>query len=69
MKSLKLIVVAGACSLLLSSSAAVAGPVEHSKAIASAPVKKTHAAKADRKGPALKRPVHHDSTLDYPQLG
>ena len=71
MKSLNLIAIAGACSLLLLAKAASAGPATPRKAIASVPAKKAHAVKADRKAPAHghKRPATHDSSLDYPQLG
>lgn len=69
MKSVKLVAIAGACSLLLLANAAFAEGTSPSKPIAAASVKKAHAVKADPKGPAHKRPMHHDSTLDYPQLG
>jgi hypothetical protein len=70
MKSLNLIARAGVCSLLLLASAASAERAR-SKPIASAPSKKAHAIKTDRKVPAHghKRPATHDSSLDYLQLG
>ena len=70
MKSLKLIARAGVCSLLLLAAAANAEPAKN-KPVATAPSRKAHAFKAERKVPAHghKRPATHDSSLDYPQLG
>jgi hypothetical protein len=72
MKCVRLIVALGACSLLLAS-AASAEPAVHTKAAAASIAQKSHVvAKPDRKAArnhGHKRPVGHDATLDWPQLG
>ncbi|MFL5312685.1 MAG: hypothetical protein ACJ79H_19795 [Myxococcales bacterium] len=76
MKSGKLLVAMGAAFLLVGGRSASAAPHVHAKANSSsetiqAAVKPqpAAAAKSDAKGRAHKRPVQHDTTLDYPQLG
>jgi hypothetical protein len=71
MNCVRLFVALGACSLLLAGTAA-AEPAVHQKAARAATVQKSHVTiKADRKAAnhGHKRPVEHDATLDYPQLG
>jgi hypothetical protein len=74
MKSGKLLVAMGAAFLLVGASTAHAGPQLHAKANSSSEtvqvsVKPQTALKSDGKTRGHKRPVQHDATLDYPQLG
>jgi hypothetical protein len=73
MKSVRLLVATGACSLLLLASSASAAPAVHvqAKPTTVAAAHKTHA-KADPRAARAhghKRPAHHDATMDWPQLG
>ena len=72
MKCVRLFVALGACSLLLASVAS-AEPAVHARPAAAAIVQKSHvAARPDRKAArnhGHKRPMAHDATLDWPQLG
>jgi hypothetical protein len=72
MNCVRLFVALGACSLLLAGTAA-AEPAVHQKAARAATVEKAHVTiKPDRKAArnhGHKRPMEHDATLDYPQLG
>ena len=75
MKSGKLLVAVGAAFLLIGASSASAAPLAHAKAdSASATVHvvakpQPRDAKVDGRGRAHKRPLHHDTQLEYPQLG
>jgi hypothetical protein len=75
MKSGKLLVAMGAVFFLAGARSASAAPHAHAKAnstneiVQSSAKPQPRAARSDNKGRAHKRPVHHDATLDYPQLG
>jgi hypothetical protein len=67
MKSVRLMIALGACSVLLFTGNAFAA---QGKPLAVAAAKKAHATgKADRKAHGHKRAPQHDPQLDYPQLG
>jgi len=75
MKSGKLLVALSAAFSLLGASAAQAAP--HAQAKANSSSETVHAsskpqpraARSEGKARGHKRPVQHDATLDYPQLG
>jgi len=74
MKSGELVVAMGAAFSLLAARSARAAPQVHAKASSGAEMHaavKPHprAAKPEGKARGNKRPVHHDATLEYPQLG
>ena len=75
MKSGKLLVAMGAAFLLMGARSASAAPRVHAKAnsaheiVQSSARPQRRAARSENKGHAHKRPVQHDATLDYPQLG
>jgi hypothetical protein len=75
MKSGKLLIAMGAAFSLLAAHSAQAAPQVHAKAnsaneIVQASAKpQPRSAKSEGKGHGQKRPVQHDATLDYPQLG
>jgi hypothetical protein len=75
MKSGKLLVAMSAAFLLVGARSAGAAPRVHAKAnsahgiVQSSAKPQPRAARSDNKGRAHKRPVQHDATLEYPQLG
>jgi len=75
MNSGKLLIAMGAAFLLLGASSAQAAPRVHTKAnsaneiVQSSAKPQPRAARSEGKGRRHKRPVQHDATLDYPQLG
>jgi hypothetical protein len=75
MKSGKLLVAMGAAFSLLAARSTQAAPQAHAKANSTSEIvhdaskPQPRAAKPEGKARGNKRPVHHDATLEYPQLG
>ncbi|HEX9603941.1 MAG TPA: hypothetical protein VF973_09340 [Myxococcales bacterium] len=75
MNSGKLLIAMGAAFLLMGAQSAQAAPRVHAKANSANEIvhasgkPQPRAAKSEGKVRGHKRPVQHDATLDYPQLG